>query len=377
MNGLKTQINNIILLLLSFIVVAGFLFDAEYLFLIVTWVLLAFLTLLNIGNIPVMSALVLGANLLSVICTILLYDGIGVILIFLTLLMTLICFNSIPFSQRIRKNVHLICGIGLMMFFFSASSVTRMHGWLVFYDRNGTLINNNTLGILVVGFCFSLLLWNDMRMGRHGKRLIAFCVYIASFTFAFITGCRSAMLVLLLYLITRIFVKNRISDKAFRRFIVIILVLSLMFPILYVALYQIWPNVTFMGKTIFSGRQLIWIDTFDQITRNLLFGSGTAFEVGKGFESVHNMLLGIWKNVGLIPLISTVCMFVSYKRTAVSQKQQLMIISMLIFTFFETFMMDINFLLMFSFLMIGDNDSDIINIHSSKTNEEEVLHNDT
>lgn len=83
-----------------------------------------------------------------------------------------------------------------------------------------------------------------------------------------------------------------------------------------------------------------------------IFGSGTSLE-SAGFESVHNMLLGIWKNVGVIPLISFISIYSIKSRVSISRKQQIMLISILIFAFFESFMMDIRFLLIFAFLMIG------------------------
>ena len=68
------------------------------------------------------------------------------------------------------------------------------------------------------------------------------------------------------------------------------------------------------------------------------------------------MLLGIWKNVGLIPLIASMTVFVLKKRVSISRRQQMMLISMCIFMFFESFMMDARFLLLFAFLMMGTNE---------------------
>ena len=75
---------------------------------------------------------------------------------------------------------------------------------------------------------------------------------------------------------------------------------------------------------------------------------------------MHNMLLGIWKNIGLIPTLSIVFSFAIGGGTLISRKQQIMLLCVLIFTFFESFMMDVRFLLLFAFLMLGAREDNAI-----------------
>ena len=348
----KTLTTNLILILLSLVAVSMLLFDIGTLPLILAFVLMSMLVVRNLNDIKWKYILLIALCAVSCFCTLVLYQGTGVVLIFMTLLMACIAFNSISFSVNIRKYVSLITFIGILLVILTAKSISSTNGWLVVYDVNGNLINNNTLGIYTVAFCFNFLIWNDLRKGKKFKKLFAAVICVISFVFAYITGCRSAMLVLLLYFVGYLLIKKPLSNRLFKVIIISVLCASLAFTVIYIGLYMIWPNAIVLGKSIFSGRQKIWLEVFEQIKISPLFGMGTEFASG-GHESVHNMLLGIWKNVGFIPLIAIITVFVLKKRVKISRRQQMMLISMCVFMFFESFMMDERFLLLFAFLMMG------------------------
>jgi len=355
--SIQIHINDAMLLLLSFIFVLFILTElAKTLLITITFILLFCLMFLNLRSIRNEYVILIFFNILSVICTLVMYKGIGVALIFLTLLLSCVCFNSISFSKEARRWAYLICCLGLLVMLASASDIYRPYGWLVFIDKYGNVVNNNTLGIFSVGFCFCLVTWNDIRKGKKWKKIISFVTFAVTFYFVFLTECRSAMLVLLLYFVLQLVIKKKLSDIVFRRSVMFVLLLSLLFTFFYAVLYSVWPNARRWGKELFSGREGIWIVSCEQIKTNLIFGSGTEFTVS-GFESVHNMLLGVWKNMGVIPMISIIAVFVIRGRVPISRKQQIMLLSILIFSFFESFMMDFKFLLLFVFLLTGTNES--------------------
>ena len=359
MDKTKTKINDIILLLLSAVAIALFLYNSGTVLLLILVVLLLLLIFLNLGSIRPRYFLLLIVNILSGMGTLLLHEGTGVVLIFQILFMSILSFNVISLSKKARRNVYFICCLGLLLVVLTASSIYRVYDWIFITDRYGNLINNNTLGIFSVAFCFSSLLWNDLRVSKRWTKFLPIVFFVVSLLFAFLTGCRSAVLVLIIYFVLHRFIKTKLSDKAFGRITMFTLLLSLLFPVIYVALYIIWPDATILGKSLFSGREDIWVEVFQQVKDYPIFGSGTSFK-SAGFESVHNMLLGIWKNVGLIPWISLVSVYAINGRVSISRKQQMMLISILLFAFFESFMMDNRFLLLFAFLMTGTAETNAI-----------------
>lgn len=368
MDRMQTKINDVILLLLSFMAIGMFLFNIGKTLLIATNLLFLLLILLNLGSIRPEYCVLLIINILFGICTLLLNEGVGVVLIFLALFMACLSFNSISFSIKMRKTVSFICFVGVLTIVVTASNIYRIYDWLVLIDRHGNLINNNSLAIFSVAFCFCSLVWNDLRNGKKWKKLFALVSFTVNFLFTYLTGCRSAMFVLITYFVLHWLIKTKLSDKSFRRITIAVLLLSLLFPVFYVVLYRVWPDATILGKMLFSGREAIWVEVFDQIKAYPIFGSGTSLE-SAGFESVHNMLLGIWKNVGVIPLISLISVYAIKGRVSISRKQQIMLISILIFAFFESFMMDIRFLLIFSFLMIGTTEINAIEENGAIKND--------
>ena len=369
MNRIKNITNDLILVVLSLLSFAIILLNLGSLPLIMAILLSSFLIIINLKEIKWYFLILLPINIFSCLCTLLFYEGTGVVLIFLTLFMLCLVVNFVSFSKKTRKIVYLIGAASIILLVVTANSISFSVDWLVLYDVHRNLVNNNTLGMYSVALCFSLLLWNDLRESKKFKKLLSVIIYIVGFACAYITGCRSALFVLLLYFVLHKIIKKELKIKSFRFIVICFLIVSLAFTVFYVMLYSALPNITFLGKSLFSGRELVWKDAFSQIFESPLFGTGTAFLMS-GFESPHNMLLGIWKNVGLIPLISIVLAFVVGKRVSLSRKQQIMIISFCLFTFFESFMMDQHFLFLFAFLMLGEKKNKVEEI---KNIEQDVI----
>ncbi len=369
------QISNIILLLLALLTIVGLLFEIGTVLLVLTLALLCCLIIINLRHIGPICSFVLIANALMCVCTMLLYKGAGVVIIFMNLLAACIVFNKISFGTKTVRRVYFICWAGLLLYCATASSISREYDWLSFYDRNGKLVNNNSLGILAVSLCFSFLLWNNMRKGARYKKIFSILGYFVGFLMCFFTGCRSSMLVLIIYILLSFVFRRGLPIKTLRRIIIIIFCTSLLFTILYVSLYKVVPNATILGKSLFSGRETLWADTFEQIMISPLFGTGTTLILSSDFESVHNMLLGLWKNVGLLPMISVIFSFLMVSRVSLTHKQKIMLISVLFFAFFESFMMDFRFLFLYAFLLLG---TDVANESANETNKVQgVVINDT
>ena len=365
MNRIKMITNDLLIILLALVSLAILLLNTGTVLLVIAIFLSSLLIVINLKQIKWYFLFLLIANVLSCVCTLLFYKGTGVVLIFLTLLMLCLVVNFVSFSKKARRCVYLIGAASILLLVLTANSISFSVNWLVLHDSYGRLVNNNTLGMYSVAFGFCLLLWNELRKGKKFKKLFSVIIYIVSFVCACITGCRSAMFVLVLYFVLHKFIKKDLKIKSFRCIVILIFAVSLLFTGFYVILYTVVPNATILGKSLFSGRESVWSLAFSQILKSPLFGTGTDYLMGE-FESTHNMLLGILKNLGLIPLISIMISFIIYKRVYISRKQQIMVISFCIFAFFETFMMDLRFLFLFVFLMAGTNEVKLSKTEKSK-----------
>ena len=176
--------------------------------------------------------------------------------------------------------------------------------------------------------------------------LFSFCIVSVN-----VLGCRSALLFFLLYSILMVFRKKITkNDKFIRKLCIIFLIISFCLPIVYLFLYNQIGNFEIMGKSFFSGREKVWLEAYKQIKISPLFGSGTEFVMAYGkevTESTHNMLLGLWKNLGIIPTISVICFYALKNRPKTETNIIISIIAIIIITCFESFLMDSRLYLLF------------------------------
>ena len=71
-------------------------------------------------------------------------------------------------------------------------------------------------------------------------------------------------------------------------------------------------NFEFLGKNFFTQRDNVWKEVYELIFSSPLFGVGSENDIylmGRLMDDAHNLFLGIWKNIGLIPMISMAVVF--------------------------------------------------------------------
>ena len=84
------------------------------------------------------------------------------------------------------------------------------------------------------------------------------------------------------------------------------------FPLVYIGLSFVLGNFEFLGKNFFTQRDNVWKDVYELIFSSPLFGVGSENDIylmGRMMDDAHNLFLGIWKNIGLIPMISMAVVF--------------------------------------------------------------------
>jgi hypothetical protein len=87
---------------------------------------------------------------------------------------------------------------------------------------------------------------------------------------------------------------------------------ALLFPALYIGLSFVIQNFEFFGKNFFTQRDNMWKAVYSLIFQGPIFGVGTNSDIpllGGQLDDAHNLFLGIWKNIGLIPMISVAFAF--------------------------------------------------------------------
>ena len=353
------RIRDLLLLILPIIAFISMQYRVDNTFLniglIITLFVLILMWLSSVNHFTLSDFIILTVNILSLILTTTFFSGTGVVLNFLNLLLALMIFNRVDFSEKAITLTRIILIIGIA-FFFVTSTYSLEWNWVYFYDKDGILINNNTVAFILVALYIhlsSFLLKNNRK----------WCYIIVGILFALCTmmvnvlGCRSALLFFIAYVILSLFKKIFVNDnKLIRKICIIFLLVSVSLPIFYIFLYTKIGNFEIMGKSFFSGRELVWLEAYKQIKISPVIGSGTQFilEYGKNAtDSTHNMLLGMWKNVGIIPMVSTIFYYTSQKRPKTESNIVISFIAIIIIACFESFLMDSRLYLLFLLAFLG------------------------
>ena len=181
-------------------------------------------------------------------------------------------------------------------------------------------LNTNTSGyILFVFFFITIFYASEFKLGSV-KECIFGVVAIGTFVAQLRYGGRSSMLgdvLVLLCIILKKYIEN-MSPQKIKKMIFALSVFSIVFTYLYaVLLFNAVGNDNwyFMGKDIFTGRQVIWNDAFDQLNGHLFLGIGNRLRSmaingdTSGFTNVHNQMLGYVVTFGFVGFIPFLFLF--------------------------------------------------------------------
>lgn len=293
--------------------------------------------------------IVLSINICSLLITVTVFSGIGCALNYLNLLLCFMIFNKAGFSKKAITVAQVLLLIGLLLFFMT-STYSIAWDWISFYDKNGVQINNNTVAFVLVAVYIYLSTFL-LKKKKKWCYIIVIGLYVFCFALVNVLGCRTAMLFFLLYAVLTLFRKRIFKKKSWRKICVVLLLISFCIPIVYLYLYNHIGNFEMLGKSFFSGRENVWASAFQQIKEYPIFGSGTKFSLNDGIhgttESTHNMLLGLWNNLGIIPVVTTMFYYIVNKRPKVEKNLMIVICALPIIMFFESFLMDSRLYLLF------------------------------
>ena len=250
-------------------------------------------------------------NTLFVMMTLCFYSAWGTALIFAQVLIGCCVLNNLVLSKRMYCWVHGICFIGILVYVLTLDIATINHS--VAYNRQGVLVNPNTVGILALGGALHGICWASVLRHQLCRYVLLSLCLVGGGLLIIKFRCRSAFLMLVFFWLIFIWKNKPFQENTCCWLTRMILLGSLLLPCLYVYLY-LYTNANWelFGKGLFTGRQFVWHDAFYYILQNPLLGVGNEglLEMGNSFkearltDSTHNVMLGIWKSLGCVPLVS-------------------------------------------------------------------------
>lgn len=178
-------------------------------------------------------------------------------------------------------------------------------------DATTALIQLNTNGSGFVLVLLEFCLLSAMTNAKSYKKPLFVIATLLVIFFQFLFAGRSSLIGTSLLIIYTIFRKrfNNIKSGAIKFFVFFICIFAVIFAYLYaVVLFDMigHGNVYILGKDIFTGRQIIWSDAFEQLQGHWIFGIGnTLASVAvnndtSGVTNLHNQMMGYLTCFGII-----------------------------------------------------------------------------
>ena len=287
-------------------------------------------------------------NAISLTITGIFYSSLGSIVQFLNLILMLFVFNEIAIEKKTYRRIHFLT-FALLIFYLMTLKI--LDGNLShIHDFWGNKVNPNLVSVLFFAAFLHLMCWLD---AFNIPKLVGFPIKVAAAIFFLIKidqyESRSILISFALFLVLAIFVRKDMKFIRIKGIVVTVLIISVVFSLIYVLMHiRLGDDVKILGKSLYTGREIIWKSAFEQISDNPIFGSGNVSK----FESIHgtttyashHTVLGLWKILGIVPLLTFVFCLVR-KRTGIAPANELrlpkiIMISVLPICFFESFYID-------------------------------------
>lgn len=225
----------------------------------------------------------------------------GVVITYLNMCMFLILLNNLSFSLR-QVQIIRVLTIVLLGALISTFRFRWKYGILWVYDGYDN-INLNTYGILLLVLYFNVVSLIGLIVKKKLVRDIAFVIAtVVALYYIWQTECRSA-LISVFFLVVIIFIE-RVNYK---KILFLLVLAGVIVPIVYISSYEILGNFQFLGKSLYTGREVVWLHTWEIIKDAPILGSGTSeslvISIGEITDSAHNIYLAFWKTIGLAPTL--------------------------------------------------------------------------
>ena len=240
--------------------------------------------------------------------------GLGSVVSLVLPLVILCCFEYSDFDVNYRSVFNFVLRVLSIFVIMSLAIITTFvvkdySEWFYKYDE----FNPNAIGMIALS-CF--MLWCSMTKFDEWKNKLLFILFLLV-VFIIIQNVKARTSLLGLSLFCAIFVlpKKIITKNVMLVFTIVVVTIGLLIPIIYLLLYN--GNFTFelFGKTLFTGREIVWAKMFDLFNNgglvSWLFGIGSHAQIFETSFDAHNSYFSIIGCFGVLGFAAYVLFFFS------------------------------------------------------------------
>lgn len=200
-----------------------------------------------------------------------------------------------------RLNTNLEKKIRVFLLVFNILYILVLKSSLNANMQSLILLATYTIGINSFSFKQKKLMWNIILC------LIRIIVFIINLNYLEFLDCRSALIAFVFYNIIMLVPKNISTKKIVLNIALFTCIVgSFIFMTYYISSWENNENIeiSFSDKQFFSGRELIWSYTFDELKKAPITGIGSSYGYYEnssiGLDDSHNAMLQLLKSNGII-----------------------------------------------------------------------------
>lgn len=222
-------------------------------------------------------------------------SGFGSAVVISLSLFTLIEISDSIFDSKLKAFLNKIVYLSEILILIS--SVAFKNNW-IYARESGTSINPNTIGMMLALLPMVYFLFSS-ELDRR-KKYILMSMLIMSAVGMWWCQSRMTLVVLFLYFVMTFLPKKIFNEERTKIFIVLVIILGVLFPFIYMYIYQSGYTARVLGKNIYTGREIFWKWALHLLTNSwetLVFGVGS-----KATENLnlHNNYLDVLFNFGIV-----------------------------------------------------------------------------
>lgn len=291
--------------------------------------------------------LMAAADLLALINLFVIHSNKGAFLTVVNLLLAVYLADKVHFT---KKQAKLLSGCGAVFLVPWFASVK----WEYNFNMAGLVF----MMISILGILFLEL--EGEEYGLSYVKWVQALLYAAGTLYTVLYHSRCAMAGMLVFGIFLACGKIIQKNAALRRvFIIMATVGSILFTLFYVWLGSLSVDITFLYKSVLSGREEIWSELWQALLRKPVTGIGSSYQMKSFFIfEVHNGLFDILAVHGIPVFLAVIVLLVrkmwtscaDMDGTAVVRIADAGMFAMLFTSFFENFFIVPPYLLVFFFL---------------------------
>ncbi len=221
--------------------------------------------------------------------------GFGSVLTFILPFFLLLSCTNLNFSLN-QKKVIWVASFSIIVYEFYYS--LRYADNYIYY--NNVDINPNTIGMIIM---YAMMFFLSIKP-FSGKLYYIVLPIISMIGFLAMYNCRSraTTMATIIFLLLRV-IRVKKLGKFLLGIAVFLTIIGTLFPYVYLKLYQNGVALEFFGKSLYTGREQIWLNMFDKLSENFggyFIGLGSKATIWEGKElNIHNNFFNIIVNFGL------------------------------------------------------------------------------